>query len=237
MWGSTSQHIGQQNVKNRLQKSTGSPPPDIFKNKHLSSKTEQRSVQSWDNKMWFSVVSDVWIPTQALEMQIHRCPMGPGIQAAVQEFWPLYAEWLLPAHWKFVLFPWPGCFPHHSHLLLQLSQPHHSTHRHGCAIPGGNQLCQHGKSSSSSEKTEGWMFAKPRASSRPLYDVKTTPNTPQCPLTTCRMPTHDQQVQNELGPLQVSPSSYMTWRCSLLTSPNLRRTWELQNSQLQVRWW
>lgn len=154
MWGSSSQHLGQQNVENQLQKSTGSPPPDIFKNKHLSNKTEQRSVQSWDNEMWFSVVSDVWIPTQALKMQIHRCPMGPGIQGAVQEFWPLYVEWLLPARWKFVLFPWPGCFPHHSHLLLQLSQCHHSTHRHGCAIPCGSQLCnsQHGKSSSSSEE-------------------------------------------------------------------------------------
>lgn len=176
-------------------------------------------MQSWDNEMWLSVVSDVWIPTQALEeMQIHRCPMGPGCCTKILTSlcWMIVASPL-----DLSLVPMTRMLPpHRSHLLLQLSQPHHSIHRHGCAIPGGSRLfnSQHGKSSSSNGKTEGWMLAKLRASSRPLYDVKVTPNTPQCPLTTCRMPTSDHQVQNELWPLHVSPSSYMFWR---MLSPHL----------------
>ena len=70
-----------------LQPPQSSPSPDIFNNKHLLGKAEERSMQPWENRMQFLVISGVWIPTQVPEeMGTHRHPMGAGLQAAVQHF-------------------------------------------------------------------------------------------------------------------------------------------------------
>lgn len=65
--------------ENWLKTTTESPSPDIFYNKHLLGKAEEKSTQPWDKKMWFLVILGVWIPTQVLEeMGTHRHPMGAG---------------------------------------------------------------------------------------------------------------------------------------------------------------
>lgn len=124
--------------ENWLHKSTS---PDIFKNKHLLGKKEERSMQPWDNKTWFSVVSDVRIPTQVLEeMETQRCPVGPGCCTMFLTFlwWIIFVGPL-----EISLVPMtvmlPTLFPPPPTAVTAPS-PCLQTHTTGCAIPAAGQL-------------------------------------------------------------------------------------------------